>query len=66
MTDSETTGRAAVAMIPDDASVVAQAAIVPHLSTRDQLFVLDAPAPWLRGVLVNHDNPSPTGVFVSE
>jgi hypothetical protein len=38
-------GRTVVAMIPDDASVVAQAAIVPHLSTRLEIHVLDASAP---------------------
>lgn len=42
---TERTGLDAVAMIPDDATVVAQAAVVPHLSNRDQIFMLDAAAP---------------------
>jgi hypothetical protein len=32
-------------MIPDGASVVAQAAVVPHLSLRDRIYVLDDRAP---------------------
>jgi hypothetical protein len=35
----------ALAVIPADASVVAQAAVVPHLSQRDRVYVLDANAP---------------------
>ena len=44
-TDVDVMGRVVVAMIPDRASVVAQAAIVPHLSTRPEIYVLDASAP---------------------
>ena len=39
------TGRAALGMVPDGASVVAQAAIVPHLSQRPRIFVLDGNPP---------------------
>jgi uncharacterized membrane protein len=35
----------ALAQIPSDASVVAQAAIVPHLSHRDRIYVLEDGAP---------------------
>ena len=38
-------GRELLAMIPDGASVVAQAAVVPHLSLRDRIYVLDDRAP---------------------
>jgi hypothetical protein len=44
-TNVQRMGKTMVAMIPPDAAVVAQAAIVPHLSHRDHLFVLDAIAP---------------------
>jgi uncharacterized membrane protein len=37
---SDVTGRRAVAMIPPEASVAAQAPIVPHLSHRRQIFLL--------------------------
>lgn len=38
-------GYQAVRLVPDHASVVAQAAIVPHLSQREAIFMLDAGAP---------------------
>jgi uncharacterized membrane protein len=38
-------GREFLAMIPAGASVVAQAAVVPHLSLRDRIYVLDDRAP---------------------
>jgi len=38
-------GATVLDMIPSDAVVVAQAALVPHLSHRDRLFVLDEAAP---------------------
>lgn len=41
----EATGRRALATIPPDASVVAQAAIAPHLSRRTGIFILDEKAP---------------------
>lgn len=44
-TDIDVTGREVVAMVPREASVVAQAAVVPHLSTRPQIYMLDAAAP---------------------
>jgi uncharacterized membrane protein len=37
--------REALAQIPPDASVVAQAAIVPHLAHRDRIYVLEDAAP---------------------
>lgn len=58
VTDMEAAGRTAVAMVPDAASVVAQAAIVPHLSNRDQIFVLDGSAPEADYVLMS-DSLSP-------
>jgi uncharacterized membrane protein len=39
------TGPAALALVPGDASVTAQAAIAPHLSRRRTIFMLDAQAP---------------------
>lgn len=44
-TPTAATGHAIVAMVPDGASVVAQAAIAPHLSRRDAIYVLDNDAP---------------------
>jgi len=43
--DAARVGRHILATIPADASVVAQAAIVPHLSLRTRIHVLDAGAP---------------------
>lgn len=43
--ESSQLGRELLAMIPDGASVVAQAAVVPHLSLRDRIYVLDDRAP---------------------
>ena len=45
LTDVHHVGHSMVALIPPDAAVVAQYVVVPHLSQRDQLFVLDAAAP---------------------
>lgn len=39
------TGRSALALVPDTASVTAQGAIAPHLSQRHAIFMLDAQAP---------------------
>jgi uncharacterized membrane protein len=59
-TDVDATGRMAVAMVPPGASVVAQAAIVPHLSMRDRIYVLDASAPEADYVVVSeHLSPWP-------
>ncbi len=41
----QTPARAALAMIPDRASVVAQASLAPHLSQRDQIHILKPGAP---------------------
>lgn len=49
------TGEQALLLIPRDASVVAQAAIVPHLSQRAQIFVLDAKAPDADYVIASTD-----------
>jgi hypothetical protein len=38
-------GRRLLATIPDDASVVAQSPLLPHLSQRHELHLLDADAP---------------------
>jgi hypothetical protein len=42
-------------MIPAGASVVAQAAIVPHLSQRDRVYVLDVAAPRAEFVITSRD-----------
>jgi uncharacterized membrane protein len=57
-TDSAAVGRALVQMIPEGASVVAQAAVVPHLSLRDRIYVLDSRAPDADYVLAS-DSLSP-------
>jgi uncharacterized membrane protein len=44
-TPFQAVGARALAVIPPDASVVAQAAVVPHLSQRHRVYVLDANAP---------------------
>ena len=41
----EEPGRTVLGLIPADASIVAQASIVPHMSQRRSIFVLDARAP---------------------
>ena len=53
--DTERIGRTVIAMVPDDASVVAQAAVVPHLSGRDEMYVLDAAAPEADYVVMSDD-----------
>jgi uncharacterized membrane protein len=57
-TDSVAAGRSLVRMIPEGASVVAQAAVVPHLSLRDRIYVLDGRAPDADYVLAS-DSLSP-------
>ena len=47
--------RTALAAIPDTASVVAQVAIVPHLSRRRSIYVLDADAPDADFVIASAD-----------
>ncbi len=47
------TGAAALALVPDGASVTAQTAIVPHLSRRAEIHVLDADAPDTEYVLAS-------------
>lgn len=42
-TESERTGYRALALVPPDASVTAQAAIVPHLAHRRNLFLITRP-----------------------
>jgi uncharacterized membrane protein len=44
-TDAALVGRSLLRTIPAGASIVAQAAIVPHLSLRDRIYVLDEGAP---------------------
>ena len=44
-TFSPAAGREALALVPSDASVVAQAAIAPHLSQRELIYMLDGTAP---------------------
>jgi uncharacterized membrane protein len=41
LSDVHRTGYAAMASIPSDASVVAQAAVLPHLSQRDRAYLLE-------------------------
>lgn len=61
VTDAQATGNTVVAMIPHDASVVAQAAVAPHLSMRDELYVLDTNAPEADYVLMSDAlSPWPT------
>lgn len=45
VTDATMVGRSLLMTIPAQASIVAQAAIVPHLSLRDRIYVLDERAP---------------------
>ena len=52
------TGDRAVATIPADASVTAQAAIAPHLAHRDNIRILEAGAPDLEYVIAS-GNASP-------
>ena len=44
-TEFERTGYAVLNLVPEEASVVAQAAIVPHISQRDSIYMLDSTAP---------------------
>jgi uncharacterized membrane protein len=58
------TGYEAMARIPAGASVVAQAAIVPHLSRRNLIYMLDAHAPGADYVIAAADlNPWPAARF---
>ena len=60
----ERTAPEALALIPTDASVVAQTCIAPHLSHRDKLFLLDAIAPDADYVVaVDHRSPWPMASF---
>jgi hypothetical protein len=62
MTTLHRTGYRAIAQIPRDASVVAQAAVVPHISQRDHVFMLDAKAPDADFVIAARGlNPWPLG-----
>jgi uncharacterized membrane protein len=45
VTDATMVGRSLLRTIPAQVSIVAQAAIVPHLSLRDRIYVLDERAP---------------------
>ena len=45
LTAPDRTGYEALALVPKDASVVAQTAVIPHLSQRDSIHVLDEAAP---------------------
>ena len=49
----------ALAQIPPDASVVAQAAIVPHLSQRDRIYMLEGGAPDADFVIAASSRVSP-------
>jgi uncharacterized membrane protein len=62
--DSASVGRTLLRQIPADASIVAQAAIVPHLSMRDRIYVLDTRAPDADYVVVSDSlNPWPAAGF---
>jgi hypothetical protein len=51
-------------MVPDDAAVVAQAAIVPHLSQRPVIHMLEADAPEADYVLTSERlSPWPAASF---
>ena len=57
---ADASGVTAFKMIPSDASVVAQAAIAPHLSHRSRIFVLSDEAPDADYVIAAaHLNPWP-------
>jgi uncharacterized membrane protein len=43
--EGQRTGESILATIPADAAVIAQAAVVPHLSRRERIFIFDANAP---------------------
>ena len=63
-TASDQEGRLVVAMIPDDATVVAQAAIVPHLSQRPVIHMLDGSAPDADYVIAAEGlSPWPANLF---
>jgi uncharacterized membrane protein len=56
------TGASIVAMIPVEVAVVAQGAVVPHLSDRDRVFVFDAKAPEAEYVIATERlDPWPLG-----
>jgi uncharacterized membrane protein len=57
-------GRTVIAAIPDTASVVAQSALLPHLSRRRDLHLLDASAPDADWVIASeHVDPWPLRDF---
>jgi len=63
-TGSTQVGRDLLTMIPAGASVVAQAAVVPHLSSRDRIYVLDDGAPEADYVLACASlSPWPAAAF---
>ena len=63
-TDMDVIGRTAVAMVPDGASVVAQGAIVPHLSRRFDIHMLNAAAPDADYVVMSESlNPWPAATM---
>ncbi len=62
-------GHEALALIPAGASVVAQAAIVPHLSERDSVYVLEPRAPAAEFVIASRDAsswPAPNAATIDE
>jgi uncharacterized membrane protein len=62
--DSARAGYEAISRIPDSASVVAQAAVAPHLSRRNLIYMLDARAPDADYVVAAADlSPWPAARF---
>ena len=58
------TGYAVLDLIPEGASVVAQAAVVPHLSQRDSIYMLDPAAPDAEFVIAGADlSPWPNASY---
>jgi hypothetical protein len=55
LSESARTGHRLIALIPEDASVVAQDAIVPHLSQRRRIYTLRDKAPDADFVVVAFD-----------
>ena len=54
-TPFQRTGYSALDFLPDGASVVAQAAVVPHISQRDSIYMLDPAAPDAEFVIAGTD-----------
>jgi hypothetical protein len=62
-TDRHDSMRAAIAMVPDDASVTATYSMGPHLSHREQIY--DWPNPWVPAYWGNDDTyklPDPSAI----